>query len=70
MAKESVPLPLNVSEVTEDERFLKVKLGGETIWLNKKQVTVLRSVSAGCLAHVTAPTEAATTRGANNGCGK
>lgn len=70
MPKDTVPVPLDVSDVTPDEKFLKVKIDGESVWLNAKQVSVLRAVTAGCLAQANAPKDAAAIRGANNGCVK
>jgi hypothetical protein len=68
--KEEVKLPLPVSETDEEERFLKVKIDGEVYWLSRKQVSVTRAVSVGCLAQANAPLEGATIRGANAGCQK
>jgi hypothetical protein len=68
--KEEVKLPLHVSETDEEEKFLKVKIDGEVYWLSRKQVSVTRAVSVGCLAQATAPVEGATIRGANAGCQK
>lgn len=70
VAKEEVKLPLPVSETDEEERFLKVKINGEVVWLSRKQVAVTRAVSVGCLAQANAPLEGATIRGANAGCQK
>lgn len=70
VAKESVALPLAVSEVDEDERFLKIKLDGDTWWIRKSQVMVNYAVSVGCLAQSTAHMSAAAIRGANPGCKK
>ncbi|MFC5550505.1 hypothetical protein [Massilia aerilata] len=68
--KEEIKLPLPVNETDEEERFLKVKLDGEVYWLSRKQVSVTRAVSVGCLAQASAPVEGATIRGANEGCKK
>ena len=68
--KEEVKAPLPVSETDEEEKFLKVKIDGEVYWLSRKQVSVTRAVSVGCLAQAAAPEEGATIRGANAGCQK
>lgn len=70
VAKEEVKLPLPVSETDEDEKFLKVKIDGEVVWLSRKQVSVTRAVAVGCLAQANAPLEGAAIRGANAGCKK
>lgn len=66
--RESVPVPLTVSETAQDGKFLKVKLDGDTVWVHRKQVNVHEAVSAGCLVAKIAGTDAGSKRGANNGC--
>jgi hypothetical protein len=68
--RESVPVPLEVSDTAQDGAFLKVKIAGETVWVSRRQVNVKLAVSAGCLAQETATTDAGIIRGANRGCSK
>ena len=68
--RESIALPLEVFETADEDRFLKVKIGGDTLWVKKVQVGILRAVSAGCLAQNAAPVPAGVIRGGNRGCSK
>lgn len=68
--KEGVKLPLDVLDATEDERFLKVRIGDDSVWIKAAHVMVLRSVAAGCLAQNAAPVPAGVIRGGNRGCAK
>lgn len=70
VARESVKVPLKVSDVAEGERFLRIDLDGEKFWVRKVQVDVLRDVTTGCLAAMEAPTQTGGIRGANRGCAK
>lgn len=70
LPKESVQVPLKVSDVGEGERFLRIELDGDRYWVRKVQVDVLRAVTTGCLAAAAAPTETGGIRGANRGCAK
>lgn len=70
VAKETVKLPLVISEVDEEERFLKIKIDSDTYWIRKSQVMVSYALSVGCLAQSNAHTSAAAIRGANPGCKK
>ena len=68
--KDSVKLPLDVLDTAEEERFLKVKVDGDSFWVKKAQVSVLRAISAGCLAQTAAPVLGGGIRGGNRGCAK
>lgn len=68
--KEGVKLPLEVFDTADEDRFLKVKIDGDSFWVKKSQVAVLRAISAGCLAQTAAPVLGGGIRGGNRGCGK
>lgn len=65
-----VKLPLDVLETADEDRFLKVMIDGDILWVRKVQVSILRAVTAGCLAQVAAPVLAGVIRGGNRGCTK
>ena len=68
--KTSVKLPLPVFETADRDRFLKVSIDGDTLWVKMAHVGVQRAVTAGCLAQQTAPVAAGVIRGGNRGCAK
>ena len=68
--KEGIALPLEVFETADENRFLKVNIGGDFVWVKKTQVGTLRAVTAGCLAQTAAPEPAGVIRGGNRGCSK
>lgn len=70
LEKESVKMPLEVYDTSEDERFLKVKIDGDIYWIRSAQVSILRAVTAGCLAQNAASIPAGAIRGGNRGCAK
>lgn len=70
IAKASVPVPLPILDTDEEERFFKVELNHEYVWVKAKQVFVSRGVRVSCLAKTTAKETGSAVRGANEGCKK
>lgn len=70
VAKERVTVPTPILDRDDDERFFKIEIDHQFVWVKSAQVHAERGVAVGCLAQEQTKVTASAVRGANEGCKK